>query len=79
MTDIPHENPEVLCSVRSLIEPAETMQKYYGEIRRNVDAAFIYCGGNEDAICNEKIPDCAFKCKHTGICDLKTMMELVNV
>jgi hypothetical protein len=61
---VAHENPAVLRSVRHTITPADTMRKYYGEIARNADAAFVLCGkvvdGKYRCCENETIPNCPF-------------------
>ncbi|MDD3961294.1 MAG: hypothetical protein PHT77_05465 [Bacteroidales bacterium] len=71
-----HQNPTILRSVRHTIPATDTMQKYYGEIKRNADAAYVLCG-NEGVMCNERIEGCEFKSGNW--CNLIRVMEFMGM
>jgi hypothetical protein len=58
----------------------DTMNRYYGDLCRNIDSAFILCGiEQEDGLCLGKIAECPFRHELFGqrICRLTTFMALV--
>ncbi len=75
-----HTNPAILRSVRHTIPATDTMQKYYGEIKRNADAAWVMCG-NDSNECNGKIEGCPFRFdgETVRVCELNLVMGLMRV
>lgn len=76
-----HKNPDSIVSARATISRTDTMLRYYGDICRNIDSAFILCGiEQEDGLCLGKIVDCPFRHELFGnrICRLTTLMALVE-
>jgi hypothetical protein len=76
-----YHNPDTIVSVRTTIPQTDTMNRYYGDICRNIDSAFILCGiEQEDGLCLGKIVECPFRHELFGqrICRLATLMALVK-
>jgi len=76
-----YKNPDSIVSVRTTISQTDTMNRYYGDICRNIDSAFILCGiEQEDGLCLGKIEECPFRRELFGkkICRLTTLMALVE-
>jgi len=76
-----HINPITSVSARTTISQTDTMNRYYGDICRNIDSAFILCGiEQEDGLCLGKIVDCPFRHVLFGqkICRLTTFIALVD-
>ena len=74
-------NPYDIVSASTTIPQTDTMNRYYGDICRNIDSAFILCGvEQEDGLCLGKIVKCPFRCELFGkkICRLTTLMALVE-
>ncbi len=80
--DLPeHKNPSSIVSARTTISQTDTMLRYYGDICRNIDSAFILCGiEQEDGLCLGKIEGCPFRHESFGIkiCRLTTLMALME-
>jgi hypothetical protein len=76
-----HKNTYSTVSARTTISQTDTMNRYYGDICRNIDSAFILCGiEQEDGLCLGKIEGCPFRRELFGrkICRLTTLMALVE-
>lgn len=76
-----YKNPNDIVSVRTTISQTDTMNRYYGDICRNIDSAFILCGiEQEDGLCLGEIAECPFRHELFGqrICRLVTFMALVR-
>ena len=76
-----YKNPDSISSARTTISQTDTMNRYYGDLCRNIDSAFILCGiEQEDGLCLGKIVDCPFRRELFGkkICRLTTLMALVR-
>jgi hypothetical protein len=74
-------NPDDIVSARTTISQTDTMNRYYGDICRNIDSAFILCGiEQEDGLCLGKIGGCPFRHElfEKKICRLSTLMALVD-
>jgi len=68
-------------NARDMFGATEIMNRYYGDICRNIDSAFILCGiEQEDGLCLGKIGGCPFRHElfEKKICRLSTLMALVE-
>ena len=73
-------NPSILSSARTTISQTEIMKRYYGDICRNIDSAFVLCGTKPDELCRGKIENCPFEYNVFGdkYCRLSVFMEMVK-
>ena len=74
-----HTNPEIISSVRTTIPLKDHMLRYHGDIKRNIDSAYILCGKVEDdGVCRGVLgAECPFHSDY-NICLLVRLMMLVG-
>ncbi len=78
--DSEYTNPPIISSARTTISQTDIMKRYYGDICRNIDSAFVLCGTKPGELCRARILDCPFEHVISGnkTCRLYVFMELVE-